>query len=415
MLASIILSIAIVLAFLNYRFIRIPSSIAILIGALLISFVGLILEHTGAVDYVGEIQYVLVRTNFHALLINGMLSFLLFAGALHIDLSILKAEKWEIGLLATFSTIASTVIVGFAVYYLIPDLGLSIHLPLLVCLLFGALISPTDPIAVLAIIKKINAPRRLETIISGESLFNDGIAIVIFVTLYQLALQKTAITAGEVIGLFAQEALGGLAFGVVLGYLSLFLLKQCKELNMIILLSIGIVTGGYNIALALHISGPLAIIVTGIIVGDKMHHTFCESYCKQITTFWDIIDELLNTILFLLIGFEILTIHVRAMQVVGIVCAIPIVLIARWITVSIPTEIMRLRKEKLPYTIRMLTWGGLRGGLAVALALSLPHNAYREVIVAMTYGVVAFSIIVQGLTIKPLARKAKHASLRFDN
>lgn len=410
-LASIVLSIAIIIAFLNYRFIKLPSTIAIMLGALIISIVAIILEHTGAANLVGEIQYLLIRTDFHTLLINGMLSFLLFAGAMHIDLSILKSEKWEIGLLASFSTVASTLIVGAIIYYVIPFLGLGIHIPLLFCLLFGALISPTDPIAVIAIIKKINAPRRLETVISGESLFNDGIAIVIFVTLYQLSVQHVDVTAGNVLKLFTQQALGGLAFGVALGYGALLLLKQCREINIIILITIAIVMGGYNLALALDISGPLAVIVTGIMVGDKMHQYFAEVYCKQIVLFWDIIDELLNTILFLLIGFEVLAIHILPMQIIAILCAIPIVLFARFVTVTIPIEAMRLRKEKLPYTIRVLTWGGLRGGLAVALALSLPHNKYREFFIAMTYGVVAFSIIVQGLSMKPLAKKAKRAAL----
>jgi CPA1 family monovalent cation:H+ antiporter len=414
-IASIILSIAILIAFLNYRFIRLPSTIAIMIGALLISFIAIILEHTGAANIIDEIKYLLIRTDFHNLLINGMLSFLLFAGGMHIDGSILKSEKWEIGLLSAFSTVASTFIVGFVIYYFIPILGLHVHLPFLYCLLFGALISPTDPIAVLAIVKEINAPRRLETIISGESLFNDGVAIVIFVTLYQLAIQSTPVTAINILKLFAQQALGGLAFGAVLGYVAIFLLKQCREINIIILLTLAIVTGGYNSALALNISGPLAIIVAGIMVGNKMHHIFAEVYCKQIILFWDIIDELLNTVLFTLIGFEIIAINVKPIQILAMLCAIPIVLISRFITVSIPIEAMRLRKEKLPYTIRMLTWGGLRGGLAVALALSLPHNQYREFLVAMTYGVVAFAIIVQGLSIKPLARRAKRAALRLDH
>lgn len=414
-LASIILSLAILIAFLNYRFVRLPSTIAIMIGALIISFVCIILEHTGAANVIGEIKYLLMKTNFHSLLLNGMLSFLLFAGGMHIDGSILKSEKWEIGLLSAFSTIASTFVVGFLIYYFIPILGLKVHVPLLYCLLFGALISPTDPIATLAIVKEINAPRRLETIISGESLFNDGVAIVIFVTLFELAIQGGAVTTENILRLFAERALGGLAFGVVLGYVAIFLLKQCREINIIILLTLAIVTGGYNAALALHISGPLAIIVTGIMVGNKMHHIFAEVYCKQIILFWDIIDELLNAVLFLLIGFEVIAIQVTPMQIVAMLCAIPIVLFARFITVALPVEGMRLHKEKLPYTIRLLTWGGLRGGLAVALALSLPQNEYRDFLIAMTYGVVAFAIIVQGLTLKPLARKAKRAALRLDH
>lgn len=413
-IASIILTLAVVIAFLNHRFIRIPTTIAIMIGALIISLIAIIVEHTSKTPIASNFIQLLKEADFHSLLLNGMLCFLLFAGAMHIDLSTLKSEKWEIGTLSVFSTLASTLIVGFAIYYFIPILGLKIQVPLLYCLLFGALISPTDPIAVLAIVKEVNAPRRLETIISGESLFNDGIAIVIFVSIYQLTVNHLPVTATNVLTLFAEQAIGGIVYGIVLGYFATYILKQCREINLIILITIAVVLGGYHLALAIHVSGPLAIVITGIIVGNKIHQFYPEIYCKQITLFWDIIDELLNAALFLLIGFEMVTIHAHALQIVAALCAIPIVLIVRFITVAMPIAALKPFRPVLAHGVRMLTWGGLRGGLAVALALSLPHDQYRQFILVMTYACVTFAIIIQGLTMKKLAKKAKHAQNALD-
>lgn len=410
-LTSIILTLAIFIAYINHRFIRIPTTIAIMIGAILISVISIIIEHTTQISFVNTIKSLLIRTDFHNLLLNGMLSFFLFAGAIHIDLSTLKSEKWEITTLSLFSTTASTIIVGFATYYLLPLMGLEIHLPLLYCLLFGALISPTDPIAVLAIVKEINAPKRLDTIISGEALFNDGIAIVLFVTLFDLAFNHVPVTTDNIISLFAQRAIGGLAFGVALGYIATFLIKACRDTNIIILITIAIVMGGYNLAMAINISGPLAMVAAGIIVGDKLQKHLSKENYNAVSIFWNIIDELLNAVLFLLIGFEMLVLHTRDLQYVAIICSIPIVLASRFITVAIPIKILQLFGRKtLPYTVRLLSWGGLRGGLAIALALSMKHDQYRGFILAMTYGVVAFSIIIQGLSVKPLAKRAKRAA-----
>lgn len=407
-LAAVILTIAIFIAYINHRFIRIASTIAIMIGSLLIAFVILILQHTGAKDVATHFTAMVLRTDFHKLLLDGMLSFFLFAGAMHIDLATLRNVKTEVITLSACSTTAATLLVGYACYYLLPLIGL--HLPLLYCLLFGALISPTDPIAVLATFKAINAPKRLDTLVAGESLFNDGIAIVLFITLYQLTFAHTPITASNIFSLLGQQALGGLVYGLLLGYLMMWLLKPCHDANIVVLVSIAFVMGGYALALAMHISGPLAMVVAGIIVGNRIHKTFSAVICRILSTFWEIIDELLNAILFLLIGFEMLTIHASSDQLIAILAAIPIVLLIRLITVATPIGFINLWRRQLPYTIRMLTWGGLRGGLAVALALSLPHDAYRQFILAMTYGVVAFAIIVQGLSIKPMAHRAKAAA-----
>ena len=405
-LASIILTLAVAISYINHRFIKMQSTIAIMVASLLISLVFIIMQHTGLANVVDTIKNLLIQTDFHTLLINGMLGFLLFAGSLSIDFSILKSRKWEIGILASLSTIASALLIGIAIYYLLPLLNLS--LPFLYCLLFGALISPTDPIAVLAIFKEISAPKNLAVCVSGESLFNDGIGIVIFLTLYKLTFQGVPISFKNVSLLFLEQAIGGIAYGAIIGFIGHYLIKGIKDAKVIILVTLAIVTGGYSLALAISISGPLAMVVAGIFIGNKVRKTKSEAEQNNLLkTFWEIIDELLNAVLFLLIGFELLNINVDNFKFSTVLVVIPLVLLTRLITVSIPMKFIQTRKKLDPYTISILTWGGLRGGLAVALALTLPVSAYRELILAMTYSVVVFSVIVQGLTIKPLAKLAR--------
>lgn len=405
-LSSIILTIAVIVGYVNYRYIHMQSTIAIMTASLTISTVFLILQHFGIANVAIKTVKLVNYINFPDLLLKGMLSFLLFAGALTIDFSILKDQKWEIGILASLSTIASALIVGTLVYYLLPLLDL--NLPFLYCLLFGALISPTDPIAVLATFKKIGAPKQLEVCVAGESLFNDGVGIVIFATIYSLTFNGTSITFEHVTLLFLKQAVGGIAYGLLLGYITNCLIKSIKDHRIAILLTLGAVTGGYTFALGLGISGPLAMVVTGILVGHKnLRNKEQTKMSKSLDTFWEVVDEILNAVLFLLIGFELLTIQASGLQIVAIIGAIPLVLLVRLVTVSIPMKFIQFKRQHGPYTITILTWGGLRGGLAVALALSLPPSNYRNFILAMTYGIVAFAIIVQGLSIKPLARLAK--------
>lgn len=405
-LSSIILTIAVIVGYVNYRYIRMQSTIAIMTASLALSAFFLILQHFGIADVAEETKALVSYINFPDLLLKGMLSFLLFAGGLTIDFSMLKNQKWEIGILASLSTIASALIVGTLVYYLLPLLNL--NLPFLYCLLFGALISPTDPIAVLATFKKIGAPKPLEVCVAGESLFNDGVGIVIFATVYALTFNHTPITFKNVSLLFLKQAVGGIAYGLLLGSVTNRLIKGIKDHHIAILLTLGAVTGGYTFALWLGISGPLAMVVAGILVGNKNLRSKEQSTMSEsLSTFWEVIDELLNAVLFLLIGFELLTIQASGWQIIAIIGAVPLVLLVRLLTVAIPMKFIQLRRQHGPYTIAILTWGGLRGGLAVALALSLPTSHYRNFILAMTYGVVAFAIIVQGLTIKPLARLAK--------
>jgi monovalent cation:H+ antiporter, CPA1 family len=405
-LSSIVLTLAIAIAYINHRYIKMQSTIAIMAGSLLISVVFIILQHMGITQIANQTKSLLLQTNFHHLLINGILSFLLFAGSLTIDFSEFKSRKLEISILATASTIVSTLLIAMSTYYLFPVFN--VHLPFLYCLLFGALISPTDPIAVLATFKQIGAPKKLTVCVAGESLFNDGVGIVLFLTIFQLTFNHTAITFQNISLLFLEQALGGIAYGVILGWIALKLCQTTKDIKIIILLTVAIVTGGYNLALAIHISGPLAMVVAGMFLGNKMNANKTEAKRNELLKiFWEIIDELLNAVLFLLIGFELLVVNINASILLAMLATIPLVLIVRLITVAIPMKTLQLKRSHDPYTITVLTWGGLRGGLAVALALSLPPSQYREIIVAITYGVVIFSVVVQGLTIKPVANLAK--------
>lgn len=408
-LGSIILTLAVLIGYLNHRFIGMQSTIAIMTAALILSAALLLVQHLGIAEIADNAESIIEHINFPNLLLKGMLNFLLFAGALTIDFGMLKKQGWEIGVLATISTIISTLFVGTLVFYLL--LFLQLPLPFLHCLLFGALISPTDPIAVLATFKKIGAPKRIEVCVAGESLFNDGVGIVLFITLYSLAFQHAPVTFYNVSLLFLKQAVGGLAYGLLLGTLTSRLLSTIDDHRIAILLTLGAITGGYSFALWLDISGPLAMVVTGILVGNQLrsegtHHKMNEA----IATFWEVIDELLNAVLFLLLGLELLTIQVSGIEIIAVLLAIPIVLLVRLITVAAPMKFFQLRHEHGPYTIAILTWGGLRGGLAVALALSLPSSSHRNLVLAMTYGIVAFSIIIQGTTIKSLANLAKKST-----
>lgn len=402
---AIIVSIAVLIGYVNARFIKLQMTIAIMAGALLLSFIALLLQNLHIVNTLTpDITRFVDKLNFDDLLLNGMLSFLLFAGAFTVDFDILRQQRWPIAVLASFSTILSALIIGYLSFYCLPLLGL--HLPLLYCFLFGALISPTDPIAVLATFKEIGAPKPLEVCIAGESLFNDGVGIVMFTTLYQLAIDHVSVTASHVAMLFMRQAVGGIVYGLILAWVVSHLLYKAKGRKMAMLLTLAVVTGGYQLALGFDISGALAMVVAGIYLGHQARKgRFGSQTHEAMDVFWELIDEILNAVLFLLIGLELLVVDMHGMIVLAAIIAIPVVLIVRLITVAIPMKTMRTTLRNMPYTVRILTWGGLRGGLAVALALSLPANDHRALILAMTYAIVAFAIIVQGISIKPLVKR----------
>jgi CPA1 family monovalent cation:H+ antiporter len=380
-----------------------PTTIGLMLFSLILSLLLIILGQLGFIIE-DQARELVSQIDFNKTLMHGMLSFLLFAGALHVNINDLMEKKWEIGIFATLGVVISTFIIGSIIYYVLRWLGLGIQY--IHCLLFGALISPTDPIAVLGILKKIGAPKTLETKITGESLFNDGIGVVVFITLYRIAFSGYEITAQDVALLFTKETIGGVIFGLLVGWIAYRLLKSVDNYQVEILVTLALVTGGYALASELHLSGPIAIVIAGLLIGNHgRRFAMSDRTRENLDTFWELIDEILNAILFVLIGFEMLILVFLRKYILEGLIAIPIMLLARFISIAIPILFLKNRKEFSPNVIKIMTWAGLRGGISVALALSLPASTERNIILAMTYVVVVFSILVQGLTIQRLVQK----------
>ncbi len=401
---AVLITLSAVFSYINYRFIKLPTTI----GVMAISLVGSL-----GITLLGPLGFgleedalrLLDSIDFDETLLHGMLSFLLFAGALHIDLDRLAHQKWIIGTLATVGTVGSTLIIG-SLAYLVLD-WLNIGLPLMHCLLFGALISPTDPIAVLGILKKAGVPESLETKISGESLFNDGVAVVVFLVLLQIAAGGHDVTAGTVAWLFAKEVLGGIVYGLLIGGIAYRMLKSVDNYQVEVLITLALVAGGYALADALHLSGPIAIVVAGLLIGNHGRLLAMSDRTRShLDTFWELVDEVLNVVLFVLIGLEVLVLSWNQSYLIASVLMIPLLLLSRFVSVAVPIVIMRRFRTFSPSVIKILTWGGLRGGISVAMALSLPPGRHRDIILTITYAIVVFSIIVQGLTIGKLVEPA---------
>jgi monovalent cation:H+ antiporter, CPA1 family len=401
---AIMTVLAALFAYVNHRFFRLPGTIGIMVVSLLCS---LILVIAGAIfpGLLNGITRLIRGIDFYTILMKIMLSFLLFAGAIHLDGKRMKSQRVAILTFATIGTLLSTFIVGGLLYGLC--LALRFPVDFLYCLLFGALISPTDPIAVLSILRDAHIAPSLETKISGESLFNDGVAVVIFITIYRIIEGgSTHLSAGHIAELFITEAGGGIVLGAALGYLGFLLMRSIDHYQVEVLITLAIVTGGYLLAERLHVSGPLAMVVAGLITGNKSRaEVMSETTRDYLDKFWEMIDEFMNAILFLLIGFEILVLPFNKIYVIlGLFC-IPIVLLARYLSVLLPMGFLRYLTAFEKNVLPILTWGGLRGGISVALALSIPVDMQGELFVVITYIVVLFSIIVQGLTIGKLARR----------
>lgn len=399
---AIVISLTAGFSYLNYRFIGLPVTIGVMIIALaaslllhVIDLLGFHLEEHAA----GWLQSI----DFNKTLLHGMLSFLLFAGALHVNLGDLFNQKWVIGSLATVGIMISTVLVGTFTYGVLTLIG--IPLDWLTCLVFGALISPTDPIAVLSILKHANTPKSLEVKITGESLFNDGVGVVVFLVLVELAAGTHEPTVTHIVGLFAQEAVGGIVFGLGLGYLTYGLVKSIDSYQVEVMITLAAVTGGYALASALHLSGPLAVVVAGLLVGNHGRVLgMSDTTREHLDTFWELVDEILNAILFVLIGLEVLVLTFTQEYFLASMLLIPLILLSRVVAIGLPIALLSRVRSFTPGATWLMTWGGLRGGISVALALSLPPGPERDVIVAMTYIVVVFSIVVQGLTIEKLVK-----------
>ena len=393
---------AAVFAYINNRLLKWPPAIGMAGLSLLFSILLLILGHWTSVLSQKVIQLA-TSVDFQDLLMNFMLSFLLFAGAIHIDAAALRQQRWPVIVLATVATILSTFIVGILTWRLFGSFHLAV--PFIHCLLFGALISPTDPIAVLSILKEAKIPGSLELKINGESLFNDGVAVVIFITIFGMAQPGATVSVWSVTRLFLQEAIGGLLFGAALGYLGYLAIRRIDDYKVEVLISLAMVAGGYYLAGHLHISGPLAMVVAGLITGNKTKREALSTRSKDyFSKFWELIDEILNAILFLFIGLEMLTLRINSpLLLTGIFC-IAITLLARWLSVILPVLSMRRRLRFEKNAIAILTWGGLRGGISIAMALSLSEGMHRNEFVSITYIVVLFSILVQGLSIGRVVR-----------
>jgi CPA1 family monovalent cation:H+ antiporter len=403
-IAAACLVVTALLAYLNHRFVRLPTTIGVMVIALFLSLVIVALDAIGVSHALLIYEESLLRSiDFSDVLMQGMLSLLLFAGALHVDLSELKALRWPVASLALVGTMVSTLIVGYGIWVALPWVGL--ELPLMYCLLFGALISPTDPIAVMGILKSANAPKNLEHVIAGESLFNDGVGVVIFALLLGMLVSGDTPTTGSALALLAREAGGGIAFGLVLGYTTYRMLKSVDDYQVEVLLTLAAVTGGYALASRMHISGPLAMVVTGLIIGNQGRAlAMSDTTRRYLDMFWELLDEILNAVLFVLIGMEVLLIDFSGPVLVAGALAIVVTLLSRSLSVGLPVAALGGRFGLPIGSWRVLTWGGLRGGISVALALSLPLGPHRDTVLALTYCVVVFSILVQGLTIGRVVR-----------
>lgn len=402
--AVICLVLTALFAYINSKYVGLPTTIGVMAIAQAFSFClfGLNLLGVGSLH---EYEVSLLSSiDFSDVLMEGMLSLLLFAGAMHVDLSELREYSWQILVLAVIGTVLSTLIVAMGVWFLLPLTGYS--LPFAYCLVFGALISPTDPIAVMGIMKSAGAPKSLELLITGESLFNDGVGVVLFSLVLSMITSGENPTLAHGAILLAHEAGGGILFGLVLGYVTYLLLKSIESYMEEVLITIAAVMGGYALALHLHVSGPLAMVIVGLIIGNHgREHAMGDEVRQYLDMFWELLDAILNAVLFVLIGLEVIVISFSGSLFKAIIPVIVLCLCTRLITVGLPTGLLR-GPFKIPRGAwKILTWGGLRGGISVALALFLPPGPERDLILALTYSIVVFSILGQGLSIGLLIQK----------
>ncbi len=400
---SILIVLASFFAYLNVRFLKLPSTIGVMVIAMAVS---IMLVATGSIfpKTLHGLSELINKFDFTELLMGAMLNFLLFAGAIHINIKDLREQRGPVVVFSTISVVISTFVVGTLVYF-IPIKGLEI--PYIYCLLFGALISPTDPVAVLSILKQANVRKSLETKIAGESLFNDGVAVVVFAVILQLAEGNASdLTPMHVIWLLIKEAGGAFVLGLTLGITASRAMRKVDDYKVSVLITLSVVMGGYLIARELHISGPLTMVFAGIMIGNLRKRFAMSATTKDyLDKFWELNDEILNAILFLIIGLDLLMIHNFNNYWIPGFITVALVLIGRFISIWLPTKIIKFRENFTKGTIKILVWGGLRGGVSIALALSMHDNPYKNSLIAITYFVVVFSIIVQGLTIGKVATR----------
>jgi CPA1 family monovalent cation:H+ antiporter len=413
-LFSILISLAAFFSYINVRIFKLPSGISFMLMGTFAALAVISLGHISS-GFTAVVEKELLLIDFSEFLLGILLSFLLFAGSLHVELPDLKKSAKSIASFAVIGTVLSTFIVGYSFHYLM--LLFEMDVPIVFCLLLGALISPTDPIAVMGILKKANLSKVVETNIVGESLFNDGIGVVIFATLLQIAsVGIENFGAIDISLLFLQEAVGGLVAGAVIGFVGYRLMKSIDHFQTEILISLAMVMGGYSLCHYLHVSGPLAMVVAGIMTGNRGKELAMSDVTRDyLGKFWEVTDEILNAILFMLMGLEIVVVTFEVSYVIiGLLTAVMIVL-SRYIALYFTATALRFIKQLGPGTLKIMTWGGLRGGISIALALSLPASPYKNIIVSVTFVIVLFSILVQGFTIEPLIRKLADKKKQLPN
>ena len=401
--ASLLIVMAAIFGVINYMFLKLPSSIGIMIVALLASFCVMIIDvMVPSLGMADQVRSVVTGIDFSEALLEGMLGLLLFAGALHVKLSDLQKQWRLVALMATIGVALSTVIAGVGFSWIT-------GMPIMVALVFGALISPTDPVAVLGVLRDANLKKSMETKIAGESLFNDGVGYVVFLVLVGIAFPADdhhASGAGAAAQLFFQEAVGGAALGIGLGFLTFRIMRRINEYSLEVLITLALAMGGYSLAVYLHVSAPIMAVCAGLLIGDiGTQHAMSDETQDYVDAFWKLIDEILNAVLFLLIGFEVFAVAFSMDAVFAGTLAIALALFARLMAVAVPVLVLRPFREFSSGVIPIMTWGGLKGGISVALALSLPDGEWKPMILTATYMVVIFSIIIQGLTIAPLAKR----------
>lgn len=401
---AIFLSVTALLAYVNRRYVGLPSAIGVMGIALGISLLNMAADSLGFHALHTLEQSLVESIDFSELLMQGMLSLLLFAGALHVDLSQLRIYRWQVASLAAIGTTLSTLFIGFGLWALLSltDLGM----PLVYCLVFGALISPTDPIAVMGILKSAGAPGSVELVISGESLFNDGVSVVLFSLILAMIASGEGPSVAGAAQLLLKEAGGGALLGAVVGYVIYRMLKSIDSYQEEVLITLAAVLGAYALATHLHVSGPIATVVMGLIIGNHgRSYAMSEQTKKNLDMFWELMDEILNAVLFVLIGLEVVLIHFSNALIATGLMVVALTLLSRLLTVGVPIAVLgkRFRLPKGAWSV--MTWGGLRGGISVALALSLPPSEARDTVVSLTYIIVVFSILIQGMTIGKLVKK----------
>ena len=408
-ISAFLIGLSALFGYLNHQYLRVPHTIGLVLMALAASVTVIVIDLIAPDAHVARlITDVLDQIDFHEALMHGMLSFLLFAGALHVNFSVFRTRLRAIGVLATLGTMISTFAVGTGIWLLF-DL-FDANLPFIWALVFGALISPTDPVAVLGLFKSVKVPETLEAKMAGESLFNDGVGVVVFTVVVSIAVASSTDAGGlgvvDVAELFFTEVFGGALLGIVAGYLGYRAMYHIDEHNLEVLITLAVVMVGYAVAIRLHMSGPIAMVIAGLFIGDKgMKYAVSDNTRDHLQKFWSLLDEILNSALFLLIGLEVLVIARTDTPVVLALVAIPLTLAARWLSIYIPISLLSRWEIFTKGAVPVLVWGGLRGGIAVALALSLPANEYKETILTLTYVVVLFSIVVQGLSVKALVSR----------